>query len=74
MVKDGSGNLTLQATSGGWCAAQSDDLEDGAGYTQYVSAMFMRAWLHYVLLMPSAPGLAMPEIVHGIRRDKQLNL
>jgi Tfp pilus assembly protein PilX len=38
VVKDGSGNLTLQATSGGWCAAQSDDLGDNAGYTQYVSA------------------------------------
>jgi Tfp pilus assembly protein PilX len=38
VVKDGSGNLTLAATSGGWCAAQSDDLGDNAGYTQYVSA------------------------------------
>ena len=38
VVQDGSGNLTLQATSAGWCAAQSDDLGDGAGYTEYVSA------------------------------------
>jgi hypothetical protein len=38
VVKDGSGNLTLQATSAGWCVAQSDDLGDGAGYAEYVSS------------------------------------
>lgn len=38
VVKDSSGNLTSQAVSGGWCTAQSDDLGDGAGYTEYVSA------------------------------------
>jgi type II secretory pathway pseudopilin PulG len=38
VVKDGSGNLTVQATSGGWCVAQSDDLGDNESYTEYVSA------------------------------------
>lgn len=38
VVKDGSGNLTVQAVSGGWCAAQSDDLGDNESYTEYVSA------------------------------------